>query len=286
MSATHEGPVERPPGVADAVRATVGVVCAYAAALLIAAMVAIVGGAANDGIRSAGDTRAQLAVQAVIFAGAAMLLVEGLRLAVRPRERDPRSASDGDDDESAGSQLATVFAVGLAAAIGAVLVGPLVAALLPNLHDDVVPVNELGLGKGLGADIGTVIVVAGIIPFGEELLFRGVLVGAWARAGRPVLAVAVSSVLFGLAHLTVGSRTVVVTLLLGALFAAAMLLARSLGAAVLAHGVVNALALLDGGLVDPVPIAVLVLTVLVATAAATRISRSVWLPAPVGTLDG
>jgi len=178
-----------------------------------------------------------------------------------------------------------VIAVGGAAAVGAQLIGPLVSALMPGLHDVAVPVDELGIGKGLGADVGTVLVVAGLIPFGEELLFRGVLVGAWARAGRPVAGVVISSVLFGLAHVTVGPRTVVVTMLLGGLLAVALLTSRSLGSAVFAHALVNAVALLNAGLDDPVPIVALVLTVLITTAAATRISGSVSLLPAAGTLN-
>lgn len=284
MSASESMHVDRPPGVADAVRATVGVVCAYAAALLLAGLVAVIAGEANAGVRSAGDTRAQVAVQAVVFAGAALLLVEGLRLSHRPRERDPLAAAAHDDDAPATSPL-VVAAVGVAAAIGAELVGPIVSAIFPNLHDTAVPVHELGLGTGLGADIGTVLVVAGLVPLGEELLFRGVLVGAWARAGRPGFGVAISAALFGLAHVTVGPRTMIVAFLLGALFAVAMLTAHSLGAAVLAHALVNAQALVDAGLHDVVPIIVLVFTVIGVAAAATAISRSVSLLPGAGTLD-
>ncbi len=219
----------------------------------------------------------------MIFAGSALLLVEGLRLAHRPRERDPLAALARESAPLA--TLPTVIAVGLAATVGAVLIGPLVGALLPGLHDVAVPVDDLGIGKGLGADIGTVLVVAGLVPLGEELLFRGVLVGAWARAGRPVIAVLMSATLFGLAHATVGPRAMVITALLGALLAAAMLLSRSLGSAVLAHALVNAFALLDAGLTDLLPIAALVATVVATTAAATRISRSVSLPSAAGTLN-
>ena len=270
------------PGIADAVRATVGVVFAYGAALLLAALVALVSGAANEGARSAGDTRAQLAVQAVIFAGAALLLVEGLQLAHRPRERHPLAAAAG--DHAPAVPLPAVIVVGLIAAAIAELAGPLVGALLPSLHDVAVPVDELGLGKGLGADVGTVLVVVGLIPLGEELLFRGVLVGAWARAGRPGAGVAVSAVLFGLAHVTVGPRTVAVAMVLGVILATAMLVSRSLGSAVLAHSIINAVALFSAGLSDPVPVVVVVLTVLAATAAATRISRSVSSLPAAGTL--
>lgn len=274
---------ERAPGASDALRATVGVICAYAAALVLAGLVALIGGASNEGVRSAGDTRAQLAIQAVIFAGAALLLVEGLRLAHRPRERNPLAAVAREAPQA--PTLPAVLAVGLAAAVGAQLIGPLVTALLPSLKDAAVPVDDLGLGEGLGADLGTVLVVVGLVPFGEELLFRGVLVGAWTRAGRPVVAVVLSATLFGLAHATVGPRAMVITAILGALLAAAMLLSRSLGAAVLAHALVNAIALVGAGLTDLLPILAVVITVVVTTAAATRISRSVSLPATAGTLD-
>lgn len=276
----------RAPGVSDALRATVGVICAYGAALVLAGLVALISGASNEGVRSAGDTRAQLAVQAVIFAGAALLLVEGLRLAHRPRERNPLAAVAREPGGAgAASTLPTVVAVGLAAAVGAQLIGPLVGTLLPDLRDAAVPVDDLGLGTGLGADLGTVLVVVGLVPLGEELLFRGVLVGAWARAGRPVVGVLSSAVLFGLAHATVGPRTVVVMTILGALLAAAMLLSGSLGAAVLAHALVNAIALIGAGLTDLLPIVAVVITVVAATAAAARISRSVSLPSAAGTLD-
>ncbi|MBO9531860.1 MAG: CPBP family intramembrane metalloprotease, partial [Solirubrobacteraceae bacterium] len=273
-----------PPGSADAVRATVGVVLAYGAALVVAALVSWVIGAANDGIRSAGDTRAQLAVQAVIFAAGALLLVEGLRLSHHPREADPLAAAAR--ERPLRPDLPSIAIVGVGAAALGLLIGPVVGALLPSLHDTAVPVDDLGVGLGVGADAGTVLVVAGLIPLGEELLFRGVLVGAWARAGRPGVAALVSAGLFGLAHVTVGPRAMVVMVLLGGLLAAAMLLARTLAAPVLAHALVNAVALVDGGLDDPVPLVVLVLTVLAATAVASGISRAVALPdPPVGTLE-
>ncbi len=264
---------ERAPGMSDALRATVGVACAYGAALLLAGLVAIISGASNEGVRSAGDTRAQLAVQAVIFAGAALLLVEGLRLAHRPRERNPLAALAR--ESVALPAAATVIVVGLAAAVGAQLIGPLVGALLPNLQDGAVPVDELGLGTGIGADLGTVVVVAGLVPFGEELLFRGVLVGAWARAGRPGVAVLSSAgaVRARACHRRAPSdgdhRTP-----RRAPRGGHAALSRSLGSAVLAHALRRS-PLVNAGLTDLVPILVLVVTVIVTTAAAIRISRSV-----------
>ncbi len=43
-------PAPRTPGSADAVRATIGVVVAYAAALLLGGLVGLISGAANHGI--------------------------------------------------------------------------------------------------------------------------------------------------------------------------------------------------------------------------------------------
>jgi membrane protease YdiL (CAAX protease family) len=97
-----------------------------------------------------------------------------------------------------------------------------------------------------------------IIPFGtvvfEELLFRGVLLGAAMRLWRTPVAVAVTSVAFGLWHLpdtintTSGSAshvfwavvgTIAVTIAGGVLFAWLRLRSKSLVASVLAHVATN-----------------------------------------------
>lgn len=92
---------------------------------------------------------------------------------------------------------------------------------------------------------GWVVLLAGVLPLvalAEELLFRGVLVGAIAAGfGTPAWAlVAFSSVLFGLAHGAQGAGGVAVTTVLGALLAVAFLLTGSLLAVVVAHYLVNA----------------------------------------------
>ncbi|WP_336034783.1 CPBP family intramembrane glutamic endopeptidase [Halobacterium yunchengense] len=81
-------------------------------------------------------------------------------------------------------------------------------------------------------------VVAGV----EELLFRGVLVGAFAAGfgASPWLLAAASSVAFGAAHTAQGAVGVAVTTALGFALAAAYVLTGSLLAAVVAHYVVNA----------------------------------------------
>ncbi|WP_218138592.1 CPBP family intramembrane glutamic endopeptidase [Halobacterium jilantaiense] len=81
-------------------------------------------------------------------------------------------------------------------------------------------------------------VVAGF----EELLFRGVLVGALATGFgvSPWLLTVGASVLFGAAHTAQGSVGVAVTALLGLALAAVFVLTDSLLAAAVAHYVVNA----------------------------------------------
>lgn len=86
------------------------------------------------------------------------------------------------------------------------------------------------------------------VAVGEELLFRGALVGALA-AGldlSPWLPAVASSALFGYAHSAQGRAGVLVTGVLGVALAAVFILTESLLAAVVAHYVVNALELSVG----------------------------------------
>ena len=76
-----------------------------------------------------------------------------------------------------------------------------------------------------------------LAPVGEELFFRGYLLGVWERDGRHAAAIAVS-LLFALAH-GLGSVTSVY-LLLGLLFALLTQRANSVLAAMLAHALYNA----------------------------------------------
>lgn len=81
------------------------------------------------------------------------------------------------------------------------------------------------------------------VAVGEELLFRGALIGAVA-SGLPVspwLAAVASSALFGYAHSAQGRAGVVVTGVLGFVLAGLFVVTNSLLAAVVAHFVVNAL---------------------------------------------
>jgi membrane protease YdiL (CAAX protease family) len=270
------------PGSGDAARATVGVVAAYGAAVVIAGLVALLTDPAAGQVRSAGSTRAQLAVQGLAFAAFALLLVEGLRLAHRPRSADPLASPSV--PERRGVPIVTIIVFGVVAGVLSQLAGPLVKELLPGLHDVKRPVDGLGIGTAVGPDLGTVLVVAGVVPLGEELLFRGVLAGAWIRAGRSGLAILSSTVLFGLAHVTVGARSIVVTALLGALLATALVVSGSLGTSVLAHCSINAIALLHAGLTGGAPVTLLVAVVIATTLVAVKLSPLVsWAP-PGGTL--
>jgi len=92
---------------------------------------------------------------------------------------------------------------------------------------------------------GWVVLLAVVLPLvalAEELLFRGALVGALAAGfGTPLaVAVAFSSLLFGLAHGAQGVAGVVVAALLGGALAVCFLWTDSLLAVVVAHYVVNA----------------------------------------------
>lgn len=86
-------------------------------------------------------------------------------------------------------------------------------------------------------------VILPLIAGAEELLFRGVLIGALgAGFGLDVWGLAIgSSVLFGLAHSAQGAVGVVVTASLGFVLAAAFVLTGSLAVVVVAHYTVDAL---------------------------------------------
>jgi len=87
------------------------------------------------------------------------------------------------------------------------------------------------------------LVLLPIVAFAEELLFRGVLVGALAAGfGLPAWALAVvSSALFGGSHSAQGAVGVAVTATLGLVLAAAFVLTGNLAVVVLAHYVIDAL---------------------------------------------
>jgi len=87
------------------------------------------------------------------------------------------------------------------------------------------------------------LVVLPLVAGFEELLFRGVLIGAFATGFgvSPWLLAAVSSVAFALGHGAQGRAGIVVTGALGFVLAAAFVITGSLTTVVLAHYLVNAL---------------------------------------------
>jgi membrane protease YdiL (CAAX protease family) len=93
------------------------------------------------------------------------------------------------------------------------------------------------------------LVVLPLVAGFEELLFRGILIGAFSAGFdvSPWLLAAGSSVLFALGHGAQGRVGVLVTGVFGFVLAAAFVLTGSLAAVVLAHYLVNALEFLAGG---------------------------------------
>lgn len=86
-------------------------------------------------------------------------------------------------------------------------------------------------------------VVLPVVAFGEELLFRGALIGGVGAATgvSPWVLVVVSSVAFGSAHTAQGSLGIVVTGVLGLVLGAAFVVTGDLLLVVVAHYIVNAL---------------------------------------------
>lgn len=78
-----------------------------------------------------------------------------------------------------------------------------------------------------------------LVPFGEELIFRGVLY-TWLRRWGVVLAVAISSLVFGLAHFSIGIL-LPATALVGVVAALAYERSGSLWPAIMVHAVNNTL---------------------------------------------
>lgn len=151
-----------------------------------------------------------------------------------------------------------VVAVGVAA--GAALADriPAVARLLADRRADLEP-SELAFHASVRIPVGTALF--------EEVAFRGVLLGAFLATTSTVLAVAVSSVAFGLWHVVPTLQTlsindvedrsarrgtvvaaVVATTLAGVVLAVLRLVSGSVVAPVLAHAAINSLGLLAAAL--------------------------------------
>jgi membrane protease YdiL (CAAX protease family) len=208
-------------------------IAVVAGSLLISGVVALM----FSGVTGVGgqldhpDTRLfQAALQAVLMGIGGIALHELWRL---PGRRT--------DEFGAPEPLAILVALGLIAGFAGLMTSPLARALVGD--HEIAVTDPLGWGRGTGQDLVIVVLVCGVIPLGEELLFRGALLPALRRADGAALAVVGSALVFGLAHLTTGVHAALSAGLLGLFLGTAAVIGRSLVAPVLGHGVNNALAL-------------------------------------------
>jgi membrane protease YdiL (CAAX protease family) len=117
------------------------------------------------------------------------------------------------------------------------------------------PTNTGGLptsfsGPEIVMFLVVLVVVAGVIPFVEELFFRGLMLRAIQKRFGVVAAVVGSTVVFGLAHIT-GAENLsslvaipIVTGVYGLIFALVTVKTNRLGASIIAHTLINATAVL------------------------------------------
>ncbi len=90
------------------------------------------------------------------------------------------------------------------------------------------------------AEIPTTLKLVVLIPLVEELCFRGLILGAFLRRGRPVAGIVVSSVLFATYH-----PDFIETFIVGSLFGLMYWHTRQLGLVIVAHMVHNAIVALQ-----------------------------------------
>jgi membrane protease YdiL (CAAX protease family) len=77
-------------------------------------------------------------------------------------------------------------------------------------------------------------------PFCEEFFFRGFLLEKITKSSGPIVAVIITSVLFGISHLTYTyAYTAIIAVVLGVLFALVVLKTKNLYAAIFAHTIIN-----------------------------------------------
>ena len=110
-------------------------------------------------------------------------------------------------------------------------------------HEEPTMVRELLAPESPAEWLLLLVVVLPIIAVGEELLFRGALIGGVASVTglSPWLLAIVSSCCFGLAHTAQGSVGIAATAALGLALAAGFVLTGNLWLVVIAHYLVNAL---------------------------------------------
>lgn len=137
------------------------------------------------------------------------------------------------------------FVLAVIVGVTAPLLGGLLTALLAHGEAVTQDIQALGAHTPLGLRIALVLVVASLGPLVEELLFRGVLLSALMQRWRVGSSMAISALLFALAHLPSMQwqwYALPDLALLAWALAWLRLRAGSLWPAVLAHGVNNLLA--------------------------------------------
>lgn len=142
------------------------------------------------------------------------------------------------------SDLAWGFVLSVAARIAAVVVVLPLLLIDPDLIGTNVPGDDVALDVGL---LLALTVTAGIAaPLVEEIFFRGLLQRSLETRLRPWLAVAITSVLFGCAHINLdlgrgNVGLVLVTGIGGAFFGVATRVQRRIGLSIVAHALYNAI---------------------------------------------
>ena len=88
--------------------------------------------------------------------------------------------------------------------------------------------------------IPSLYLLVGIQPFCEEFFFRGFLLEKITKSSTPLIAVIVTSVLFGISHLTYTYMyTAIIAIALGVLFSAVVLKTKNLYTTIFAHIIIN-----------------------------------------------
>ena len=176
-----------------------------------------------------------------------IVAVAGLSLAVRRN----RPASLGFHRLARPGRTITVV-------VGVMLVWTVVefGLVMPVLNRVTGSEQDLSGFDELHGDLGLLLVLLALswtlAAVGEEAAFRGYLLTRANEAGGSVLAVVVSSVLFGLLHTEQGVVGVLLSTLDAVLFAGLRLWSGSVWASVVAHGTGNTVGLVTVFLVGPV----------------------------------
>ena len=143
------------------------------------------------------------------------------------------------------------FGFASASFVGYFVVSSVVLALASQLSDkvDLSQTQQLGISNPAGAELILVFALIVIIPsLIEEVLFRGILLRGLMRYNPKIIAISVSSILFGLLHLEFFSEAplnwvaALDTALFGVVLAIVYLRRQSLWAPIMLHAIKNSLA--------------------------------------------